>query len=47
MIRTITDPAFDVPTTVDDFGKSLYVVNARFTTTPTPDTEYNVVRVHR
>jgi len=47
LIRTITDPAFDVPTTVDDFGRSLYVVNARFTTPPTPDTEYNVVRVHR
>lgn len=47
LIRTITDPALDVPTTVDDFGRSLYVVNARFTTPPTPDTEYSVVRVDR
>jgi sugar lactone lactonase YvrE len=47
LVRTITDPAFDVPTTVDNFGRFLYVVNARFGTTPTPDTEYNVVRVHR
>jgi sugar lactone lactonase YvrE len=47
LTRTITDPAFDVPTTADDFGRFLYVVNARFTTPPTPDTEYNVVRVHR
>ena len=47
LVRTITDPAFDVPTTVDNFGKSLYVVNARFRTPPTPDTEYNVVRVNR
>jgi sugar lactone lactonase YvrE len=47
LITTITDAAFDIPTTVDDFGKSLYVVNARFTTPPTPDTEYNVVRVDR
>ena len=47
LTRTITDPAFDVPTTVDDFGKYLYVVNARFTTPPTPDTTYNVVRVQR
>jgi hypothetical protein len=47
LVRTITDPAFDVPTTVDDFGRYLYVVNARFGTTPTPDTEYNVVRVYR
>jgi sugar lactone lactonase YvrE len=47
LIRTITDAAFDFPTTADRFGKSLYVVNARFGTTPTPDTEYNVVRVRR
>ena len=47
LTRTITDPAFDVPTTVDDFGRYLYVVNARFRTPPTPDTKYNVVRVHR
>ena len=47
LIRTITDPAFDVPTTTDNFGRFLYVVNARFGTTPTPDTEYNVVRVRR
>jgi sugar lactone lactonase YvrE len=47
LIRTITDPAFDVPTTIDNFGRFLYVVNARFGTTPTPDTEYSVVRVHR
>lgn len=26
----LTDPAFDVPTTVDRFGSRLYVVNARF-----------------
>jgi sugar lactone lactonase YvrE len=47
LIRTITDPAFDVPTTIGKFGKYLYVVNARFGTPPTPETEYNVVRVHR
>ena len=27
----LTDPDFDVPTTIDDFGKRLYAVNARFT----------------
>lgn len=45
--RTITDPNFDVPTTVGLFGNSLYAVNARFTTPPTPDTTYTVVRVSR
>ena len=43
----ITDDAFDVPTTIDRFGKALYAVNARFTTPATPATTYNVVRVER
>ena len=42
---TITDPNFDVPTTVAPFGPFLYAVNARFGTPPTPDTTYTVVRV--
>jgi sugar lactone lactonase YvrE len=42
---TITDPDFQVPTTVAAFGSSLYAVNARFGTPPTPDTTYAVVRV--
>jgi sugar lactone lactonase YvrE len=41
----ITSPLFRVPTTIARFGSSLYVVNARFGTPPTPDTEYEVVRV--
>jgi sugar lactone lactonase YvrE len=45
VVRTITDPAFDVPTTVAAFGPFLYAVNARFSTTPTPTTPYSVVRV--
>jgi sugar lactone lactonase YvrE len=36
----LTDPDFDVPTTIDEFGDRLYAVNARFTTPPTPSTEY-------
>lgn len=32
----LTDPDFDVPTTIDDFGKRLYAVNARFRPTPPP-----------
>jgi sugar lactone lactonase YvrE len=42
---TITDPDFQVPTTVAAFGPYLYAVNARFGTPPTPDTTYTVVRV--
>jgi streptogramin lyase len=42
---TLTDPRFDVPTTVAAFGDRLYLPNARFTTTPGPDVEYQVVAV--
>ncbi len=45
LTATITDPNFQVPTTVAAFGPFLYAVNARFGTTPTPDTTYTVVRV--
>ena len=49
--RTIADminsPLFDVPTTIARFGNALYAVNARFTTPPMPDTEYDVIRVSR
>jgi sugar lactone lactonase YvrE len=45
--REITDSDFDVPTTVDRFGKWLYAVNARFGTPPSPDTTYKVVQVKR
>ena len=43
----ITSPNFDVPTTIDEFGKWLYAVNARFTTPPEPDTTYTIVRVRK
>ncbi|NGO70360.1 SMP-30/gluconolactonase/LRE family protein [Streptomyces boncukensis] len=43
--RRITDPRFDVPTTAAPYRNRLYLVNARFTTPPEPDTEYNVVAV--
>lgn len=36
----ITDPDFDVPTTIDDFGHLLYAVNARFRPMPAPAMEY-------
>ncbi|KAA1419855.1 superoxide dismutase [Mumia zhuanghuii] len=47
LVDVITDPGFDVPTTVAAFGKWLYLPNARFTTPPTPDTPYWVTRVDR
>ncbi|HEX7255543.1 MAG TPA: hypothetical protein VF236_06405 [Gaiellaceae bacterium] len=41
VVMHITDPDFDVPTTIDEFGKRLYAVNARFRPTPPPpDFEY-------
>ncbi|MEU5880619.1 superoxide dismutase [Spirillospora sp. NPDC047279] len=45
VVGRITDPRFDVPTTVAPFGGRLYLPNARFTTTPTPTTSYNVIGV--
>lgn len=43
----ITDTDLDIPTTIAKKGRRLYVVNARFTTPPTPDTEYQVVRLRK
>ena len=45
VVDVLTDPDFDVPTTIDKYQNALYAVNARFGTTPTPETEYQVVRV--
>lgn len=46
LVEEITSPDFQVPTTIGAFGPFLYACNARFDVTPTPDTTYNVVRVH-
>lgn len=45
LVDTLTDPDFDVPTTVAAHGSRLYAVNARFSTPPTPGTEYDIVLV--
>jgi sugar lactone lactonase YvrE len=45
VVATLTNPNFDVPTSVTRHGQSLYAVNARFATPPTPDTTYTIVRV--
>jgi sugar lactone lactonase YvrE len=47
LVKTITDPRFDIPTTVARFGNRLYLPNARFTTPPTPDTVYTANAVPR
>ena len=47
LVTTLTDPRFDVPTTVAAYKDSLYLPNARFGTPPTPDTEYSVIRIDR
>ena len=48
VVRTITHPDFDVPTTVARKRGSLYLPNARFRTPPTPpETEYWVTRVSK
>jgi hypothetical protein len=47
LVESITDPAFDIPTTLLSFGSRLYAVNARFSTPPTPDTEYSIVQVRK
>jgi sugar lactone lactonase YvrE len=41
--RAITNPAFDVPTTIDRQGSRIYAVNARFGTSAGPSTTYSVV----
>jgi sugar lactone lactonase YvrE len=45
VVRRVSDPGFDIPTTLARHDDNLYVVNARFTTPPTPDTRYWVTVV--
>jgi sugar lactone lactonase YvrE len=48
LVEEIASDSFRVPTTIARFGNALYAVNARFDVqTPTPDTEYEVVRIPR
>lgn len=45
VVDVLTNPNFDVPTTGFLFGDSLYAVNSKFFTSPTPETlPYEVVR---
>jgi sugar lactone lactonase YvrE len=44
VLERISDPGFDVPTTIARHGSRLYAVNARFSTPPTPTTDYWVTQ---
>jgi sugar lactone lactonase YvrE len=46
VLTRITDPRFAIPTTIDDFGRRLYAVNARFGSPPA-STDYQVVQVQK
>jgi hypothetical protein len=45
VVRTITNSAFRVPTTIAEFGNALYAVNARFGIEDPSTAEYEAVRV--
>lgn len=47
LVDQLTSPSFDVPTTIAGFRDSLYLPNARFSTPPTPTTEYAVTRIDK
>ncbi len=47
VVRRIADRDLDFPTTIDEFGHSLYAVNARFDVTPTPATEYWITKLDK
>lgn len=40
-----TDPRLDIPSSVAESGGDLFALNARFTTPPTADTTYDVIRL--
>jgi len=44
VVMRIRDARFSVPTTVDDLGRRLYAVNAKFGSPP-PTTDYEIVQV--
>jgi hypothetical protein len=47
LLKTLTSDDLDIPTTAAFVRDSLYVVNARFGTPVTPDTEYWITRLGR
>jgi sugar lactone lactonase YvrE len=47
VVTRLTDPDFDVPTTIDDRGRRLYAVNARFGTANPGAAAYQVVQLRK
>lgn len=47
IVAHLTHPALDVPTTIDEQGRRLYVVNARFGTPNPGSAEYSVVQLRK
>jgi hypothetical protein len=47
VVAQVTDPRFDVPATVAAWGDRFYLVNGRFSTTPTPTTTYNAIALDK
>jgi sugar lactone lactonase YvrE len=47
VVSHLTDPDLDVPTTLAEFGRKLYAVNARFTTPPDPPAAYWVTELEK
>ena len=47
VLQRIASSDFSVPTTVAEHGTSLYAVNARFGTPPTPTTDYWITKVEK
>lgn len=45
VVKRLTDPRFDIPTTIARSGSRLYLPNARFSTPPTPETPYDVIAI--
>jgi hypothetical protein len=47
VVSEVTSPYFDIPATVAEFGNSLYLINARFTTQVTAATTYSIVKISK
>jgi hypothetical protein len=45
VVTRLSDPDFAVPTTIDDLGRRLYAVNARFGVANPGSAEYQVVQL--
>lgn len=47
VVGELTSTNFDIPTSVASFGNRLYLVNSRFSTPPTPTSQYTMVAIRR